>query len=274
MTAEGAGSVPSRIKELAGLLDEATLCAIAIPQLSHREPLTLDEAYAVQHAGITLRAGRGETVVGVKLGFTSKAKAAQMGVSDVIVGQLTDAMRIEAGGSVDVSAMIHPRIEPEVAFRLGTGFCADDPGADLATAVTHVAPAMEIIDSRYRDFTFSLEDVVADNTSAAGFVLGPWRSLPDVRATSDFTNAAVVLEVDGHVVQTGSTAAILGDPMRALSAVERMADRRGLQLPAGTIILAGAATAAVPFTAGSVVETAVTGLGRVVVTAGQALGHG
>lgn len=260
------------VTALAARLDEAARTATAIPQLSDEQPLTLDEAYEVQHTGIALRAGRGDTVVGVKLGFTSKAKAAQMGVSDVIVGQLTASMRAEDGGTVDVGTMVHPRIEPEVAFRLGADIDPQDPVVDPLAAVTDVAPALEIIDSRYRDFRFSLHDVVADDTSAAGFVIGPWRRLGDVRSEIDLANAAVVLEVDGEVAGTGSTAAILGDPLRAIEAVARMARQHSLGVPAGSIILAGAATAAVPLTAGSVVEASVAGLGRVAVTARKA-GH-
>lgn len=255
------------VEPLAGRLDAAVRAGSAIDQLTSEVSLTLDEAYAVQRAGVALRVGRGERVVGVKLGFTSKPKALQMGVADVIIGRITSAMRIADGGTVAVGAMVHPRIEPELAFRLGAAIDPRDEAADPLLAVSEVAPALEIIDSRYRNFSFSLEDVVADNTSAAGFVVGAWRPLAEVRSRIDLGNAAVVLEVDGDVVETGSTAAILGDPMRALDAVRRMAGRYGLALPAGSIVLAGAATAAVSLASGSAVEAAVAGLGRVSVTA-------
>src|SRR4051794_10935365 len=160
------------IDELAQRLDRALSDATAIAQLSDEQALTLDEAYAVQRAGIALRVGRGDRLVGVKLGFTSEAKARQMGVSDVIIGQLTANTEVPDGGTVDLSTMVHPRIEPEVAFRLGTELSPDND--DPLSRVAEVAPALEIIDSRYRDFRFSLEDVVADNTSAAGFAVGQW----------------------------------------------------------------------------------------------------
>jgi len=252
---------------LASVLDDAARSAAATPQLTAETALTLEEAYGVQRAGVALRVGRGDTVVGVKLGFTSKAKAQQMGVSDVIVGVITEQMWIDDGGQVDLGRLIHPRIEPEVAFRLGVDVDPNDPEDDPQSAAFDVAPALEIIDSRYRDFRFSLEDVVADNTSAAGFVIGPWRSLA---AMHDLGNRGVVLEVDGAVVATGSTAAILGDPLRALPAVKRMARQHGLTLPAGSIILAGAATAAIPLPShsGAAVVATVTGLGRVTVVTG------
>ena len=97
---------------------------------------------------------------------------AQMGVDEVIWGRLTDAMRVPDGGTVDAGGFIHPRVEPEVAFLLDR---LPEPGetvGDFADAVRAVAPAIELIDSRYADFSFSLPDVIADNTSAAAFVVG------------------------------------------------------------------------------------------------------
>lgn len=254
--------------ELAAVLDDAAGTATAVAQLSLSVPLTLDDAYAVQHAGIARRVARGDTVVGVKLGFTSRAKAEQMGVSDVIVGVLTESMRIPDGGRLDPATMIHPRVEPEIAFRLGTAIDPHDPSCDPVAAVADVAPALEIIDSRYRDFRFSLADVVADNTSASGFVTGPWKPLGAVLDRSPSADLAVTLAVDGEVVESGSTRAILGGPLAALDAVRRMAARYDLGLPAGTIVLAGAATAAVPLpaTAGSMVAAEVAGLGTAAFT--------
>lgn len=237
------------VDALAARLDEAVRQASAIPQLSRDTRLTLDEAYAVQRAGIALRTARGEQVVGLKLGFTSEAKARQMGVSDVIAGVLTDAAQVADGASVEFSRLIHPRIEPEIAFRLGSQ--------------VEVAPGLEIIDSRYRDFEFSLEDVVADNASAARYVIGAWRPLADL----DVSDLAVELWIDGRVVEVGSTAAILGDPLRAIDAAHRMADRFGLPLGEGALLLAGAATAAQPLPPGSTVVATVVSCGQVSVKA-------
>lgn len=252
------------IDEIARRLDEAVRTATAIPQLSGEQPLTLEEAYAVQRAGVALRGERGDPVVGVKLGFTSEAKARQMGVSDVIIGRLTASTEVADGGTVDLATMAHPRVEPEVAFRLGEDLPPDAP--DPLAAVAEVAPALEIIDSRYRDFRFSLEDVVADNASAAGFVLGGW--LPFADHADAVADAAVSLSFDGEVRESGSTAAILGDPRAAVAAAQRMAGLHGLDLPAGSIILAGAATAAVAMEPGTLVEGSVAGLGAVSVRTG------
>ncbi|WP_326566156.1 fumarylacetoacetate hydrolase family protein [Amycolatopsis rhabdoformis] len=239
--------------DFAARLDEAATTRTPCAQLP--AGLSLDDAYAVQRQLVDLRLARGERSIGVKLGFTSKAKAAQMGVADVIIGRLTSGMVLADGDELDLSRLIHPRAEPEVAFRLSRAVEPGEvPGPDLIDAV---APAIEIIDSRYRDFKFSLADVVADNTSAAAFVLGPWRALD-----AGLDNRGVLFEVDGRLVASGSTAAILGDPLRAIPAAVRMAQRHGLPLTAGTVLLAGAATPAVAFEPGTQVSATVSGLGR------------
>lgn len=250
----------ARLASLAAALDDAQSTATAIPQLTSTTSLTLDDAYAVQHLLVQRRVDRGDTISGVKLGFTSRAKAEQMGVDDVIIGSITRGMAVSDGAQADPTAYIHPRIEPEVAWLLGQDVDADEESPDIESAVAAVAPALEIIDSRYRDFRFTLEDVVADNTSAAGYVIGPWRPLA---VAGDLGNRRVWLDVDGQVVQTGSTAAILGHPYRALAAARRMAKAHGFALRAGMVLLAGAATEAVPLPAGAHVQAIVTGLGRV-----------
>ncbi|MFB6625582.1 2-keto-4-pentenoate hydratase [Streptomyces sp. NPDC056374] len=219
-------------------------------------PKDTDEAYAVQEALVARRLAHGERLTGFKLGFTSRAKMRQMGVSDLIHGRLTDRMAIPDGGRVDTSALIHPRVEPEVAFLLGDTL---RPGGDPMAAVAAVAPALEVIDSRYHGFRFSLPEVIADNTSAAGYAVGPWS------APGDLDNLGVLLELDGRLAETGSTAAILGSPLRALAAAARLAGA----LEPGTVILAGAATAAVPLPPGTHVRATVAGLGTVHLTTGE-----
>jgi 2-oxo-3-hexenedioate decarboxylase len=229
------------------VLDAAQRGVHAIAQLDLAADL--GAAYRIQRELIELRLARGERLVGCKLGFTSKAKMAQMGVSEIIVGLLTDAMRVPNGAEVDLGRFIHPRIEPEIAFRLG-----QDVDGEIVDCVDAVAPALEIIDSRYQDFRFSLPDVIADNTSAAAFVLGEWQPMTDV------ADRDVRLVVDGTDVETGSTAAILGHPLRALEELVGLAGKYDIPLRAGDVILAGAATAAVPFGAVTV-EARVMGLG-------------
>ncbi|GAB4050298.1 fumarylacetoacetate hydrolase family protein [Catellatospora paridis] len=232
------------ISEMAVLLDDAAVDATAIPQLTLGHELDVDGAYAVQEALIARRLDRGERLVGIKMGLTSRAKMAQVGVHEVIWGRLTDAMAVPDGGQLSLDGFIHPRIEPEIAFLLGEH------------GIAAVAPALEIIDSRYADFQFTHADVVADNTSGAAFVVGAWQPVP-----AGVDNLGVLLEVDGKVVQAGSTAAILGDPRRALTEGRTLTARYGLTLEPGWVFLAGAATAAVPLTPGGHVRAVVEGIG-------------
>jgi 2-oxo-3-hexenedioate decarboxylase len=228
-------------------LDVALLGRRAIPQLMLK---SVDEAYDVQEELIERRVRRGERLVGLKMGLTSKAKMAQVGVNEMIWGRLTDAMWVRDKDSLSLKDFIHPRIEPEVAFLVSGG------------EITGVAPALEVIDSRYADFKFTLPDVIADNTSAAAFVVGPWSHVP-----SNLDNLGVLLEVDGEVVQVGSTAAILGDPRRAFRQGVELARRRGVTVEDNWVFLAGAATAAVPLAAGAYVRAVVEALGTASVKA-------
>lgn len=244
------------IMEIAARLDEAALTATAVSQLV--ELLSLADAYRVQAASLSRRYQRGERRVGVKMGFTSYAKMAQMGIDEVIWGRLTDAMQVGDGGSIDFSAYVHPRVEPEIAFLLKTPLAGEVTEAEAMAAVGGVAPALEIIDSRFRDFKFSLTDVVADNSSSSSFVVGPW-SDPGV----DLANLDMVMDIRGQRRQAGSSAAILGHPVRSLIAAARLTARAGEPLQAGDIIMAGGATAAEALAPGQQVNLTVEYLGRV-----------
>jgi len=246
------------IQQLAGIVDTAARDAQAIPQLTAGAAFTLDDAYAIQQASIALRLARGERRAGLKMGFTSRAKALQMGVHDLIWGRLTDRMMVEDGGSIEFARYVHPRVEPEIAFLLKAPLAGTVTPAQALAAVEAIAPAMEIIDSRFENFKFSLVDVVADNSSSSGFVVGPWHR-PDI----DFSNLGMVLSFDGTPVQIGSSAAILGHPLRSLVAAARMAAEGGERLEAGWIVMAGGATAAEALRPGLFVEAEVQSLGRV-----------
>ncbi|WP_082680977.1 2-keto-4-pentenoate hydratase [Mycolicibacterium novocastrense] len=251
------------VDTLAASLDHAARVTTATPQLSLSHHLTLTDAYAVQASGVRIRERRGDSVVGVKLGLTSKAKAEQMGVSDVIIGVLHESMALAPDEPTDVSQWLHPRVEPEVAFRLGRDIEPTETETDALMAVQDIAPALEIIDSRYENFQFSLTDVVADNTSAAGFVVGDWLAYEEIVANHDLGDLEVRLEVNGEIQQSGNSADILGSPLNALRAALRMARTHNRELRSGSIILAGAATAAITLSAGCTITAIVSGLGSV-----------
>ena len=239
------------IESFATVLDDAARHARGMPQLSTGAgaSLTLVDAYEIQRSSIGHRLKRGAVRVGVKMGFTSRAKMVQMGIADMIWGRLTSDMVVEDGGSITLSNFVHPRVEPEVAFLLKRELAGNITPLQALAAVEAIAPAMEIIDSRYEAFKFSLTDVVADNASSSGFVTGAWHA-PD----SDFSNLGLVMSVNGQARQIGSTAAILGHPLRALVAAARFAAHAKEPLKPGWIVMAGGATAAEPLAAGAYVE--------------------
>lgn len=249
----------------AEVLDRAARDACPVPQFSAADTLDLGWGYAVQSELIERRIARGDRPTGIKLGFTSQAKMAQMGVHEIILGRLTRQLMIPDGGTLDVATLIHPRVEPEIAFRVSRDLRPDEPGSTASETFDAVAPALEVIDSRYRDFRFSLADVVADNTSAAGYVIGPWTRLNG----QDLSNRGVLLEIDGRVAETGSTAAILGHPHRALTQALTLARRLHIAVRAGDVLLAGAATAAVSLRDGAVVRAVVAGLSTATLRTGK-----
>lgn len=243
---------------VADILATAQRTGTAVDQFGAE--LTLTDAYTVQRALLDRRRAEGAVYVGPKLGFTSRAKMAQMGVDEVIVGWLVDDMQIPSGGTLARERLVHPRAEPEIAFRLGRDVDPTDPDDDIVDAVDAVAPALEIIDSRYRNFRFSLPDVVADNTSACRFVVGAWQPADP---TTEVADLPVTLRLDGEPVETGTTSAILDDPWNALRELSTMAARYGFALPGGAVVLAGGATAAASIDSCAHIKVDVHGLGSV-----------
>lgn len=234
---------------------------------AERSGLTLPVAYHAQDIALSARKSRGEVVTGVKLGLTSRAKQKQMGVNAPSVAWLTDVMALPAGDPVPRQRLIHPRAEPEIAFVMkqrlqGPGVTA----AQALAAVRWVVGAIEIIDSRYSGFKFSLEDAVADNNSSGVYVTGPIAVKPD---QLDLGLEACLLEVDGHVVDTATGAAVQGHPAEALAFAANTLAERGHAIEAGWVVLTGGMTDAVPVAAGARVAAHFTTLGSVTVTGGH-----
>ena len=227
------------IQKIAEMLDAAAKNAQAVPQFNLQGQLSLPDAYRVQAQAMHLRLERGAHRTGVKMGFTSRAKMIQMGIQDLIWGRLSSDMLIEEGSSIDFTRYVHPRVEPELAFVLKRPLSGNVNMVEALAAVEAIAPALEIIDSRYQDFKFTLPEVVADNASSSGYVIGPWSD-----PHGDFSNLGLTLNIDGRAVQVGSTAAILGHPLRSLVAAARLSAQAGEPLRAGDVVMAGGATPA------------------------------
>ncbi|HEX5752658.1 MAG TPA: fumarylacetoacetate hydrolase family protein [Archangium sp.] len=252
-------------EELARLLDQARLEARAVPPLTRAHPtLSLPDGYAIQAEGRRLRTARGEHVVGLKMGFTSEAKRKQMNLDLPIYGFITDRMAVPAGGTLRMQGSIHPRIEPEIAFRTSRELRGRITREQALDACSTVFAAMEILDSRFVDFKyFSLPDVVADNTSASHYVLSTLERPP---RELDLPNLQMVMEVNGERVQAARSDAISGDPVVSILQLCELLDQHGQSLPAGSIVLSGAATAAQPLRAGDRVRLTVEGLGELSVS--------
>lgn len=222
-------------------------------------------AYATQDHDRAARTAAGEVTIGAKLGLTSPAKQARMGVAEPVIGFLTDAMRLEPGAvAAALPRWIQPRIEPEMAFVLRRPVGSRITPAAARDAVAGVGIAAEIIDSRYADYRFRFADVVADNTSGAGVLLGDLRPAADL---PDLTPLRCEVSVDGEVRHEATGAAILGDPYAALVHLSHHLEARGETLPAGALVLAGALTDAEPLVPGSSYRLAIEELGTVQVDA-------
>jgi len=247
---------------LAGRLAEAERTRRPIVKITHDDPgLDWEDAYAIQNA---LRAGkleRGVRVAGFKAGLTSRAKMRQMNVAEPVFGFLCDDGACADGGMIERDRYIAPRIEAEIA--LITRRDLRGPGCHLAAvlaATDCVLPAIEVLDSRYENFNFDLVSVVADNTSAAGFVIGGRaRRLAEV----DLPTIGVVVEKNGAVVEVGAGAAVLGHPAEAVAMLANNLARRGEYLPAGSFVMTGGITAAIAIERGDAITVRYQDLGSV-----------
>jgi len=256
---------PGRISELARRLESAERNAAGIEPLTAELPsLEVEQAYAVQAELLRLKREKGERIIGYKMGLTSKAKMEQMGVHAPIYGVLTDRMFRPDGAEFALAGSIHPRIEPEIAFRLGRELKGRPSPEEALAACSNACAALEIIDSRYKAFRFKLSDVVADNASCKAFALGTWQPVP---ALERLGSLSMELRVGGKAVRNGSSSHILGNPARSLATLAGMLSDRGLSLAKGAVVLAGAATEAVALEEGACVEADVEELGRVAVSA-------
>lgn len=253
------GEVDSRVVDAASALWRARMERAPIEVLTARWP-DLDEAaaYAIARATQSLL---GEKRVGYKLGYTSAAMRAQMGVEHPNYGLLTEPGRVPDEGEIRLDSLIHPLVEPEIAFVMARDVSDAPPEADaLLDAVASAHPALEIVDTRYAAYRFKACDNIADNSSAACFVLGA-PSAP--RDLPDFAGVAVSLAADDTVLDHGSGADALGNPLNALAWLARRLLNDGSMLRSGDVVLTGGLTRAHAARAGVQFAGSFSGLGEV-----------
>lgn len=220
-----------------------------------------DDAYTIQDALRKLKELHGHKTVGLKAGLTSFAKMKQMGIETPVFGFLSDYMSCIDGDSISMSKLIHPKVEAEIC--VVTKRELKGPGCNMSevlAAIDFVVPAVEIIDSRYRDFKFDLKSVVADNTSASRFVIGgKSRNLREL----DLPTLGVVLEKNGQIISMAAGAAVLGHPLTAVVMLANHLGSRGQNIPAGSFIMTGGVTEAIQVTAGDFISVRYQDLGTV-----------
>jgi 2-oxo-3-hexenedioate decarboxylase len=250
------------IDALAAHLEDCELQARDTVKITDEHPgMDWDDAYAIQDEILRRKLARGARLVGLKAGLTSHAKMSQMGVDTPVFGFLVDSFSVAEGAGVKTAELIHPKVEPELAFVLKRPLAG--PGCHIGAvlaATEFVLPGIEVIDSRYRDFKFDLKSVVADNTSAARFVVGGRALRPE---QVDMRTLGVVLEKNGQIAAIGAGAAVLGHPAAAVAALANHLGRRGQQIPAGSLILSGGVTEAVSVRPGDHVSLRIQHLGSV-----------
>jgi 2-oxo-3-hexenedioate decarboxylase len=223
--------------------------------------LTIEDAYVVQEELVKQKLEAGHKIVGPKMGITSEAKMKQMNVDDPIYGYVFDYMVVEDGESISISDYIHPKVEPEIGFILSKDLEGPNVTAlDVLRATEFVFPALEIIDSRYENFDFTLADVVADNTSAAGAVFGTTLRRPE---SLELDVVGVTLSINGQIQALGAGAAVLGHPANSVARLANMLSKKGEKVRAGQPILTGGITAAVHLSPGDYVTAKYGGLGEV-----------
>ncbi|MGV9610672.1 2-keto-4-pentenoate hydratase [Nocardia xishanensis] len=248
--------------ELADELARAEDDRVAIDPLVARYPdIDVVDAYEIQLINIRRRLDSGARVVGHKVGLSSKAMQQMMGVDEPDYGHLLAEMQVFEDVPVEAGRYLFPRVEVEVGFVLG----ADLPGADcteedvLAATVAY-APAIELIDSRIKDWNIGLCDTISDNASSAGYVLGPERVAPkdiDIKAID------AVLTRNGEVVAEGRSDAVLGDPVIAVAWLARKVASFGVRLKKGDVVLPGSCTRAIDARPGDQFLAEFAGLGSV-----------
>ena len=250
----------TKIEQYGDELYQALIERKAIDPLTDREPaITIEDAYQIQLRMIQRRLDAGETVVGKKIGVTSKVVMDMLKVNQPDFGQMTSGMVFNEGEPIRTDTMIAPRAEAEVAFVLkrdlmGPGVTA----ADVLRATDCVMPCFEIVDSRIKDWKIKIQDTVADNASCGVLTLGGMRKSP---RQLDLALAGMVLAKNGEVISTSTGAAVQGSPVNAVAWLANTLGRLGIGLKAGEVILSGSQSPLVPVKAGDSLSCSVVGLG-------------
>ena len=250
-----------KLRQIANYLHQCEIERKEAEQIVKIHPeIGIDEAYLIQRELVKLKLSRGDKIIGYKLAFTTRTKQRSMGISTVGFGYLFDYMKIDDGGELNLNDVIHPKAEAEIAFIIGEDLSGDVSPYEVIEATKFVAPAIEFVDSRYKDFKFELVDVISDNFSASRFVFGSVVKKP---SEVDLRLSGVIFERNGVVEKTGALGAVLGNPAIAVSQLVKFLSKRGEKVKAGSIILTGSITEAIEVKEGDFIRVSICGVGEV-----------
>ncbi|MGH3412140.1 MAG: 2-keto-4-pentenoate hydratase [Marmoricola sp.] len=249
-------------EEISVVLAHAERDRAPVPPLRRTWPdLDVVDAYEIQLRTVRRRLAGGATVRGHKVGLSSEAMQQMMGVDEPDYGHLLSDMECFQDRPVRSDAYCYPRVEVEVGFVLGSALPGTGcTGDDVLAATEHVAPAIELIDSRIADWDIRIADTIADNASSAGFVLGGGRARPD---ELDLTGIEAVLQRNGEQVAEGRSDAVLGNPVTAVAWLARKVAGFGVTLEAGHVVLPGSVHRAIDVRPGDSFRAELDGLGTV-----------
>ncbi|MEM7572432.1 MAG: fumarylacetoacetate hydrolase family protein [Bacteroidota bacterium] len=224
----------------------------------------LKAAYAVQQINHQKRLAAGAQVVGYKIGLTSKAVQSQLGVDQPDYGVLYHDRQLAADGSIEITELLQPKVETEVAFVLAEDLPQQDLSmAQLEAAIDYALISLEIVGSRIANWDIHITDTIADNASASHFVLGEKAVQLD---DFDLINCKMEMNLNGELVSTGTGGACLGSPLNAALWLARQMAELGKPLRAGHVLLSGALGPVTNVVTGDTVHAAIDGLGEVSVT--------
>ncbi|AXI08118.1 2-keto-4-pentenoate hydratase [Oceanobacillus sp. 143] len=223
--------------------------------------LSIDDAYQVQLHTIEEEVKKGQRITGKKIGLTSKAMQDMLGVGEPDYGHLLDQMHVENGGEISFSRVLQPKVEGEIAFILKDDLVGPNVTTmDVLAATEAVVPALEIVDSRIKDWKITLADTVADNASSGLYVLGDKAvKLTDI----DIKQIGMTLYKNNVLQNTGVGAAALGDPAKCVAWLANKLSIYGITLKAGEVILSGALSAAIEGEPGDTFYAKFSDLGEV-----------
>ncbi len=225
------------------------------------QDLSQETAYNIQDLITERRLAEGERLVGRKIGLTSKAVQKQLGVDQPDYGMLFADSAYCSGDTISASDFLQPKAEAEIAFVLKRDLHKKDLSiADVIGAIDFAVAAIEIVDSRIKDWDISLFDTIADNASYGAFVMGTrTTSLADV----DLENCKMRLTENGETVSEGVGSACLGNPLNATLWLARVMVEAGRPLSAGDVVMSGALGPMQAMNSGCKYEANIEGLGRV-----------